>query len=155
MTSVQGNGVLAALVGEWTGDELIATTRWGQGGPATGQVSARFDLGGKALMQDYREEREGKPALQAHAVLVAGQEPGEYAMYWFDSYGFVPSLPATGHWDGKRLVFLRTSSRGQTRHIYEMVVDGIYRLTLESSFDGGVNWEQVMHGEYRRVGEAG
>jgi hypothetical protein len=35
-----------------------------------------------------------------------------------------------------------------------MVVDGIYRLTLESSIDGGVNWEQVMQGEYRRIGEA-
>jgi hypothetical protein len=32
-----------------------------------------------------------------------------------------------------------------------MVVDGVYRLTLESSFDGGVNWELVMQGEYRRV----
>lgn len=155
MASEQGNGVLAAFAGEWTGDELIATTRWGQGGPAIGRVSTRFELGGKALLQDYREERDGKPALQAHAVFVAGQEPGEYAMYWFDSYGFVPSQPATGHWDGKRLVFLRTSSRGQTRHIYELVVDGIYRLTLESSFDGGVNWEQVMQGEYRRSGEDG
>jgi hypothetical protein len=153
MTSLHGNDVLAALAGEWTGDELIATTRWGQGGPAIGQVSARFDLGGKVLLQDYREERDGKLVLQAHAVFVVGQEPGEYAMYWFDSYGFVPSQPATGHWDGKRLVFLRTSSRGQTRHIYEMVVDGIYRLTLESSFDGGVNWEQVMQGEYRRIGD--
>jgi hypothetical protein len=154
MTLLQGNDVLAALAGEWTGDELIATTRWGQGGPATGRSSARFELGGRALLQDYREERDGKPALQAHAVFVAGQEPGEYAMYWFDSYGFAPVQPATGHWDGKRLVFLRTSSRGQTRHIYEMVVDGIYRLSLESSFDGGVNWEQVMQGEYRRLGDA-
>ncbi|GLQ97312.1 DUF1579 family protein [Dyella mobilis] len=154
MTSLQGNGVLAALAGEWTGDELIATTRWGQGGPATSRVSARFSLDGKALLLDYSEEREGKPALQAHAVFVAGQEPGEYALYWFDSYGFTPAQPAQGHWDGKRLVFLRTSPRGQTRHLYEMVVDGIYRLTLESSFDGGVNWEPVMQGEYRRLGDA-
>jgi hypothetical protein len=151
MMSLQDHDVLAAMAGEWTGEESIATTRWGQGGPASGFVSARFDLGGKVLLQDYREERDGKPALQAHAVFVAGQEPGEYAMYWFDSYGFVPSQPAAGHWDGTRLVFLRVSSRGQTRHIYEMVADGLYRLTLESSFDGGVNWEQVMQGEYRRL----
>jgi hypothetical protein len=154
MTSLQANGVLAALAGEWTSDELIATTRWGQGGPATGQISARFELGGKALMLDYRQERDGQSSLQAHAVFASGQEPGEYALYWFDSYGFTPSQPATGHWDGQRLIFLRSSPRGQTRHIYEMVVDGIYRLTLESSFDGGVNWEQVMQGEYRRLGDA-
>jgi hypothetical protein len=150
MLSLQGKDVLAALAGEWIGEESIATTRWGQGGPATGYASARFDLGGKVLLQDYREERDGKLALQVHAVFVAGQEPGEYAMYWFDSYGFAPSQPATGLWDGKRLVFLRTSSRGQTRHTYEMVDDGIYRLTLESSFDSGVNWELVMQGEYQR-----
>ena len=154
MNSFHGNGVLAALAGEWIGDELIATTRWGQGGPAAGRIGARFDLGGRALLLDYRQERDGKLALQAHAVFVAGQEPGEFALYWFDSVGFAPSQPATGHWDGKRLVFLRTSSRGQTRHIYEMVVEGVYRLTLESSFDGGVNWEQVMHAEYRRTSDA-
>lgn len=153
MEPMEGN-VLAALAGEWTGDETIATTRWGQGGPAIGRVHARFDLGGKALFMDYREERDGKLALQVHAVFVAKQEPGEYALYWFDSYGFTPSQPATGHWDGKRLMFLRSSQRGQTRHIYEWTADGIYRLRLESSFDAGVNWEQVMEGEYRRLGDA-
>jgi hypothetical protein len=154
MTSVEGNGVLAALVGDWTGDEQIATTRWGQGGAATARVNARFDLGGKVLLQDYREERDGVSSLQAHAVFMAGLEPGEYALYWFDSYGFAPAQPALGHWDGSRLVFLRASSRGQTRHTYEVFDDGSYRLMLESSFDGGVSWEQVMRGEYRRVDRA-
>lgn len=153
MSLFEGN-VLAALAGEWTGDETIATTRWGQGGPAVARIHARFDLGGKVLLLDYREERDGKASLQAHAVFAAGQEPGEYALYWFDSYGFTPSQPAPGHWDGKRLVFLRSSQRGQTRHIYEWVAEGIYRLTLESSFDAGVNWERVMEGEYRRIGNA-
>lgn len=153
MSLFEGN-VLAALAGEWTGDETIATTRWGQGGPAVARIHARFDLGGKVLLLDYREERDGKASLQAHAVFAAGQEPGEYALYWFDSYGFTPSQPAPGHWDGKRLVFLRSSQRGQTRHIYEWVAEGTYRLTLESSFDAGVNWERVMEGEYRRIGNA-
>ena len=154
MTSLEGNDVLAALAGEWIGDEQIATTRWGQGGPAMAWMNARFDLGGKVLLLDYQEKRDSKPALQAHAVFVAGVEPGEYALYWFDSYGFAPKQPALGHWDGSRLVFLRTSSRGQTRHIYELSGGDSYRLTLESSFDGGVNWEQVVHGEYRRVEHA-
>lgn len=151
MMSGHGNGVLAAFVGDWMGEETIATTRWGQGGAAVGYASARFDLGCKVLVQDYREEREGNPALQAHAVFAAGQEPGEFVLYWFDSYGFVPGQPAMGHWDGTRLVFLRVSQRGQTRHIYEFVADGLYRLVLESSFDGGVKWEPVMQGEYRRA----
>src|SRR5215469_2553368 len=150
MTHVEGSDVLAALAGDWIGDEQIAATRWGQGGAATARVSAHFDLGGKVLLQDYREERDGAPSLQVHAVFMAGPEPGEYALYWFDSYGYAPAQPALGHWDGSRLVFLRASPRGQARHTYDMPGDGSYRLTLESSFDGGVNWEHVMRGEYRR-----
>jgi hypothetical protein len=155
MTSTEGNDVLAALAGDWQGEEQIATTRWGQGGAATAHASAHFDLGGRVLLQDYREERDGTATLEAHAVFMAGPEPGEYAMYWFDSCGYAPAQPALGHWDGSRLVFLRTSSRGQTRHTYEVPGDGSYRLRLESSFDGGVNWEEVMRGEYHRVQHAG
>ena len=63
----------------------------------------------------------------------------------------MPSAPAPGHWDGKRLVFLRSSPRGQTRHVYTPKDDGSYTLALESSFDGGVQWEAVMSGTYRRI----
>ena len=141
---------LGLLAGAWEGEETIATTRWGEGGPARGRFSARLDLGGRALLMDYREERDGKPALQAHAVFTAGPGHDEYALYWFDSYGFVPAQPAPGHWDGARLVFLRSSPRGQTRHTYAFRDDAC-ELTLESSFDGGVHWEPVMQGSYRRI----
>lgn len=142
---------LGFLIGRWTGEEQIATTRWGQGGPATAEVDAGFALGGKTLQLDYRAQRDGKPWLQAHAVIAAGPEHDRFELFWFDSYGFVPSAPAPGHWDGQRLVFLRSSPRGQTRHVYTPKVDGGYALTLESSFDGGVSWEVVMSGHYRRT----
>jgi hypothetical protein len=140
---------LAMLAGEWEGEETIASTRWGEGGPARGRFSARLDLGGRALLMDYREERDGQPALQAHAVFTTGPGHDEYALYWFDSYGFMPAQPAPGHWDGARLVFLRSSPRGQTRHAYAF--RDACELTLESSFDGGVHWEPVMQGSYRRA----
>jgi hypothetical protein len=143
--------VLTVLAGEWRGDEQIAETRWGPGGPATGRISARLDLGNRVLVQDYHEERDGKPALQVHAVFVAGPEHDQYALYWFDSYGFAPAQPAPGLWDGRRLSFVRSSSRGQTRHIYELQGDDAFALTLESSFDGGVSWEPVLNGLYRRM----
>ena len=141
---------LGFLIGHWTGEEQIATTRWGEGGPATADIDARFAAGGKALVLDYREQRDGKPALQAHAVMAAGPEHDRFELFWFDSYGFVPSAPAPGHWDGQRLVFLRSSPRGQTRHVYAPQADGSYTLTLESSFDGGLQWEPVMSGRYRK-----
>ncbi|WP_430390656.1 DUF1579 family protein [Dyella sp. 20L07] len=143
--------ILSAMAGNWVGDELIATTRWGQGGPAIGHTCARLELGGRILVQDYREERDGNTALQVHAVFVAGPEYDQFNLYWFDSYGFVPVTPAPGLWDGTRLTFVRSSSRGQTRHVYEPQGDGAFSLRLESSFDSGVSWETVMTGMYRRV----
>ncbi|WP_266170174.1 DUF1579 domain-containing protein [Dyella subtropica] len=141
---------LQFLVGRWQGEEQIASTRWGQGGPAVSSVVARMELGGKALVLDYDEQRDGQPALKAHAVFVAGTEHDQFDMYWFDSYGFVPAAAAPGHWDGLRLVFLRSSPRGQTRHIYQPRGYDAYKLTLESSFDGGIHWEPVLTGRYRR-----
>lgn len=148
--------VLSAFAGHWSGTEQIAPTRWGPGGMATGHVASRLALGGSVLVQDYREERDGHPALQVHAVFVADKEPGRFTLYWFDSYGFVPQEPAVGHWDGSTLEFLRCSPRGRTRHVYQPVDARSYRLTLESSFDEGVSWEPVLDAQYTRVeGSAG
>lgn len=143
--------VLAALAGEWHGEEHIVTTRWGPGGLASSRISARLELDSRILLQDYRQERDGKTALQVHAVFVAGPEHDQYGLYWFDSYGFAPTQPAPGLWDGRRLGFVRSSSRGQTRHLYELTGDDAFALTLESSFDGGVSWDPVLSGVYRRL----
>jgi len=142
--------MLARLAGEWQGEEAIATTRWGQGGPATGQISAALKFNGRVLVQDYREERDGEMSLQVHAVFVAEPDHDQYSLHWFDSYGFVPGTPAPGLWNGERLTFVRSSPRGQTRHVYAFESDDVFTLKLESSFDGGVSWEPVMNGSYRR-----
>jgi hypothetical protein len=143
--------MLGCLAGEWQGEETIATTRWGQGGRATAHVTASLQLNGRTLVQDYREERDGKTSLQVHAVFVAEPEHDQYCLYWFDSYGFVPGTPAPGLWNGERLTFVRSSPRGQTRHVYVLDGEDAYTLKLESSFDGGVSWELVMNGTYRRL----
>ncbi|MDR3446343.1 DUF1579 family protein [Dyella sp.] len=143
--------MLARLTGDWQGEETIATTRWGQGGPAMGYFTARLALNGRVLVQDYREECDGAVSLQAHAVFVAEPEHDQYSLHWFDSYGFVPGTPAPGVWNGENLTFVRSSQRGQTRHVYVFEEDNVLTLRLESSFDGGVKWEPVMTGSYRRI----
>lgn len=142
---------VAFLLGRWNGSERIADSRWGKGGDATATVSVRSDLGGKVLVMDYAGLRADGPSISAHAVITTGPEHDQFNLFWFDNFGFVPSAPAPGHWNGERLVFLRTSLRGQTRHIYVPVNGNAFELTLESSMDNGLSWEPVMHGRYLRA----
>lgn len=138
------------MVGRWEGEERIFATRWGPAGSARGVIDARIQLGGRLLVQEYRAERDGQLVLQAHAVFVA--EPGRrVALYWFDSYGFVPQEPAPGEWLGETLEVVRRSPRGQTRHRYTPLEAGSFRLELASSFDQGESWESVMQATYQRI----
>lgn len=144
------NGWVAALQGYWDGEEHIAPSAWGPGGTALATVTART-LANGILVQDCTAVRDGKPWLQAHAVMVPASDT-EALLYWFDSFGFVPEAPARGVLEAGAVTFLRTSPRGMTRQTYRPLSDGIYTLTLESSFDGGATWQQVMDGRYVRRG---
>jgi hypothetical protein len=142
---------LRKLVGHWRGRETIQPSRWGAGGPAQAQVACREALDGKAFVQDYEAERDGKTWLQAHAIFVRHAEAADYSLFWFDSLGFIPREPAKGTWDGHALTFVRTSPRGQSRHTYTFPDDDTYEMKLESSFDGGATYVLVMEGVYTRI----
>ncbi|AND67631.1 hypothetical protein ATSB10_01770 [Dyella thiooxydans] len=140
------------MAGRWEGEERISATRWGPAGLARGFIEARIELGGRVLVQDYRQQRDGHPALQVHAVFATGADH-RVALYWFDSYGFVPQEPAGGAWQDGMLVIVRRSPRGETRHRYTLQDAKCFRLELASSFDQGANWEPVMEATYHRIGD--
>jgi len=144
--------LLEMLAGDWTGDEEIAPSKWGEGGKASASISARLDFGGHVLVQDYSAQRQGKPWFKAHSVIAFDESASAFKLYWFDSMGFIPAEPAPGIWDGSALRFVRSSSRGQTRHTYVPTGPGQYELILESSFDAGASWVPVMTGLYSRTG---
>jgi hypothetical protein len=150
MTDTSITHCLTKLVGEWTGEETIAASKWGPGGTAVATLFARLDLNGRALIQDYSAERDGKRWLAAHAVFVFDEPTSAYTLFWFDSLGFTPSQPAQGEWNGETLSFVRISPRGQTRHLYTFSRADEFGLRLESSFDGGSSWNLVMNGSYSR-----
>jgi len=141
---------LHAMAGEWIGEEQLAPSRWSAGGPATARVSARVELEGYYLVQDYSETVGGHPGIQVHAVFAWDEEQRQYLLYWFDSYGFAPQAPGSGQWDGDTLTLTRSSSRGMARHSYRFEGADAYRLKLENSFDGGQTWQPAMEGVYRR-----
>lgn len=151
MNLTSSDNFLSLLAGQWTGKETIASSKWGAGGTAVSIVSSRLDFNGHALIQDYRAERDGKIWLTAHAIFVFDESNASCNLFWFDSLGFVPTQPAPGVRDGNTCNFVRTSPRGQTRHTYSFPEDNKYHLLLESSFDGGATWVQIMDGTYSRT----
>lgn len=151
MSTLSSSNYLSFLAGQWTGQETIAPSKWGAGGTAIATITSRLDLNDKALIHDYRAERDGKTWLTAHAIFVFDEPSSHYSLFWFDSLGFVPTQPAPGQHDGNTLKFIRTSPRGQTRHTYTFSDDKQYQLLLESSSDGGATWILVMDGIYSRA----
>ncbi len=141
---------LSWLIGRWQGQEIIHPTSWGPGGVTQARIECREELGGKLLVQSYQAERDGSPWLKAHA-LFALDPAGGCSLFWFDSFGFVPSEPAVGQRESDSLSFVRVSPRGRTRHVYTLRGDDAYALSLQSSFDEGASWSPVMDGSYTRA----
>ena len=64
---------LAALVGDWTGDETLHPSPWDPaGGAAQAQVTNRWVADGFAVVQEYEQRRNGKVTFRGHGV------------FWFD-----------------------------------------------------------------------
>ena len=143
--------VLELFAGEWTGEDDIAPSKWGEGGKARASISARLEFDGRLLVQDCSAKRDGKPWFKAHAVIAFDQQTSALSLHWFDSMGFIPAEAAPGRWDGEVLRFVRSSPRGQTRHTYTPNGPDAYELVLESSFDSGESWVPVMVGRYSRA----
>ena len=144
---------LAAFAGDWEGEELVGPSRWFAPGPARGFVSARIGLGGFYLIQEYRQEREGRTCFTGHALITFDGEDGRYKMFWHDSVGFVPESPATGQWGEDGLSLRRASLRGSTRHLYGFTDPETYSLTIRFSPDDE-GWSDLLTATYRRVAPA-
>jgi hypothetical protein len=141
---------LAALAGEWNGEETVYPSRWNQGGPATSHVVARIDLNGLYLIQDSRQIRDGKEIFASHALFTYDREDRLYKLFWHDSLGYFPPSPASGSWIGNVLTLVRGSLRGNARHVYEIVDDNSYSMKIQFSPDAE-GWADVLTGVYRRI----
>ena len=141
---------LAVFAGEWTGEEMVYPSRWNAGGPATSRVSSRIDLNGFYLVQDTRQMRDGKETFATHGVFTYDREDRLYKLFWFDSLGYYPPSPASGNWQGKSLVLVRGSLRGNARQVDEVIDDNSYSMKIQYSPDAE-GWADVLTGVYRRV----
>ena len=144
---------LAAFAGEWAGDEVVGASRWFVPGPARGFVSARIGLGGFFLIQDYRQERDGKTIFTGHALITFDRDDGHYKMFWHDSLGFVPESPAAGLWTDDALVLRSATLRGSARHTFRLDDPDRYSLLLQFSPDDE-GWSDLITATYHRTAPA-
>jgi hypothetical protein len=141
---------LAALAGEWNGEEMVYPSRWNAGGPATSRTVARMDLNGFYLIQDGVQMRNGKEIFTTHGIFTYDRDDRTYKLFWYDSLGYTPPSPASGGWVGNTLTLVRGSLRGNARHVYEIIDDNSYSLKIQFSPDAE-GWADVLTGVYRRI----
>jgi hypothetical protein len=141
---------LAALAGEWTGEERVHPSPWDPtGGTATAKSTMRVGLEGFVIIGDYEHTRDQSRFL-GHAVFTWDAAERKYLMYWFDSMGFPPRGPAKGSWTDEGLVLVDQHPMGQTRYTYRLDGRSRYTLRIENSLDGQ-KWTPFIDGAYKRV----
>lgn len=141
---------LQALVGTWRGEETMSATQWAPAGSATSEVTAEAEFGGLFVSQHHRQTRDGRISFESRNMFGFDSNDGSYKLWQFDSMGFVPPAPASGHLEGNMLTLTRSSPRGSARSIYIFDDADTYRMTLEFQPAGGA-WTSMVSGVYRRI----
>ena len=137
------------LLGSWSGVEEQLASPWAPAAHARAALTFKLDLGGTAVVQDYRQVRDDGGELTAHGVLLADAGVPRTVLWWlFDSYGHVPEV-ARGTWSGQVLELDRPGRGGSARHRFAAAPD---RLTYDIDVAlGGAEPVPFLRGRYERV----
>lgn len=139
--------VFAPLFGHWQGSEAQFASPWGPATTARAILSFRAEVGGAAMVNDYRQVRADGSEFYGHGVFLVADAP--VVSWWnFDSYGY-PPVPATGDWQDHELVLAKTTTRGAAVHRF-----GIDGDELTYAVDLGTTGEAVrpfLRGRYRAL----
>ena len=141
---------LAALEGDWMGEEVLAPSPWDpKGGPARGHYRFGTAIDGLYLLGDYQQDRGAGVNFRGHAVLGWDTGNEQYTMWWFDSSGAPPAGPSTGSWVDGTLTLELSGPAGASR--YAFTVDGErLRVRIEHAPDGAT-WASFLEGTYARA----
>lgn len=137
------------LLGNWSGVEEQSASPFAPGARTRAMLTFKQDLGGTAVVQDYRQVRDDDAEFLAHGVFLADPAQPDAVLWWlFDSAGQAPS-GAPGRWSDGRLELVRTTPRGSAHHTFS--VDGqhlTYAIDLELT---GQERTAFLRGRYERV----
>lgn len=137
------------LLGQWTGQERQEASPWGPATTARASFVFRLDVGGTAVVQDYRQVRADGGEFLGHGVFLA--EPGsEQLLWWFFDSTAQPPVPAGGGWQEGALVLEKVTGRGRARHRFRAAEDRLdYAVHLR--LGSAAEWSPFLTGAYRRI----
>ena len=129
--------------------EEQSASPWAPASSARAALTFKLDLGGTAVVQDYRQVRADATEFLAHGVFLAdGSAPGGVLWWLFDSVGHPPD-PALGTWDGHVLSLTKTTPRGSAHHRFELAPDRLtYAIDVALT---GQDPAPFLRGRYERV----
>lgn len=141
--------MFAPLFGAWQGTEELSASPWGPAGSARAAMTFRAEIGGAAMVNDYRQVRSDRTEFAAHGVFLVDDAAEPPVSWWlFDSYA-LPPVPATGGWQDGELVLTKTTERGRAVHRF-----GLDAETLTYVIDvalGEADLQPFLRGRYGAV----
>jgi hypothetical protein len=139
--------VFAPLFGHWQGSEELPESSQGLATTARAILSFRAEVGGAAMVSDYRRVRADGSEFYGHGVFLV-DEALTVSWWLFDSSG-LPPVPAVGGWRGGELVVTATTEGGTASHRFGM--DG---ADLTYAIDTGTRADSLrpfLRGRYQAV----
>ena len=141
---------LAALEGDWMGEERLAPSPWDrEGGSARGRYRFGTAIDGFYLLLDYQQDRGAGVNFRGHAVIGWDAATERYAMWWFDSASPVPAAPSTGTWADRTLTLELAGAHGSSRYAFT-VEDERLHVRVDNAADGAT-WTNFLEGTYSRA----
>lgn len=141
---------LSLFIGNWSGGGEIYANAWSQATSCEGLWQFAFDRSGHHLIHDYCETRRNGQSFEGHGVFDLDTDTKEVLWFWFDSYGFSPTSPARGCWDGERLELIKSTPRGLGRSTFIFSHNRFYYL-IEARLNGEDIFSAVMEGEFKKL----
>jgi hypothetical protein len=126
--------MLEFLVGEWNNTGHVLPGPFGPGGPATGETSYHWAVGGKWLLYVSRLELPGLGRYEVHGGVTFNSRARKYDAYAINSLGNL--LVYVGEWvDETTLAFMLVHPlpRDRARVVYHKLPDGSFKMTSENA----------------------